>query len=594
MISRGPSRIPAGDGTKDCVEKTRPDGSDNEEEVVKAFRSIRFQTIGVVTSVGIVIGLILALATPQRATNLGRQILKNDTEFITGLLAENLGLAVESMILDDGEALTTTLAALRAQNERTSQSLKDIRVYGKTGKLLASLDGNSTGGDRSGMVSEVTSIERDDVIQVTSPLVNGADQVIGLVQVEFSKAFLQEQASGYRWFAVVAALVAIFIASLAGFLLSRSIAQPLHKLSVAADAIANGDIEHHISIRSRNEIGDLAASFFRLIDYMQEMSNAAREIARNNLTVAVIPRSDKDALGTSFNTMVRNLSAVIYQLSENADNLGSSATRLGELSQEMLEGADGQQQQITQVSAAIQQMAATIEESSRHAGDAANASQQAAGTADTGGRVVGDTREAMKRIAETVQAASGSISELSESAEQISSIIGVIDEVADQTNMLALNAAIEAARAGEQGRGFAVVADEVRKLAERTGKATAEIAGMIKNIQKRTQDVVGSMSQNIDEVNGGSEMAERASQSLTEIVSMAQHVTNMITQIATASDEQAAAAGQMSENAEQILAVTRATTDGARQSAEAARGLAEQAHSLRQLVAKFELPDMQK
>ena len=158
---------------------------------------------------------------------------------------------------------------------------------------------------------------------------------------------------------------------------------------------------------------------------------------------------------------------------------------------------------------------------------------------------------------------------------------------ADQTNLLALNAAIEAARAGEQGRGFAVVADEVRKLAERTTKATAEITGMIKGIQRDTSDAVKSMEEGTVEVDNGRQLADRAGDSLNEILNMNQRVMGMIQQIASAAEEQSTAAEQISKNVEQIAAVSKQTATGSEQSARESARLNQQAEELDKLVKEF-------
>ena len=195
----------------------------------------------------------------------------------------------------------------------------------------------------------------------------------------------------------------------------------------------------------------------------------------------------------------------------------------------------------------------------------------------------------MQKIADVVRESGESIGKLSKSADQIGEIISVIDDIADQTNLLALNAAIEAARAGEQGRGFAVVADEVRKLAERTGKATTEISGMIKSIQNETAEAVKGMEAGTTEVEQGRELADKAGNSLNEIVNMSQRVMDMIQQIATATEEQSSAAEEISKNIEHISTVTEENAKGAEQSAAAAEQLNRQAEGLKQIVSEYKV-----
>jgi methyl-accepting chemotaxis protein len=181
------------------------------------------------------------------------------------------------------------------------------------------------------------------------------------------------------------------------------------------------------------------------------------------------------------------------------------------------------------------------------------------------------------------------VQELGKQSDQIGKIIGVIDDIADQTNLLALNAAIEAARAGEQGRGFAVVADEVRKLAERTSGATKEIAGMIRGIQAETKSAVAAMQAGTKDVEQGVELTTQAGSSLHDIIQMSEQVGDMITQIATAATEQAAASEEINGNIEQIAKITTASALGAHQTTEALQDLAALASNLQQLVGQFRL-----
>ncbi len=167
----------------------------------------------------------------------------------------------------------------------------------------------------------------------------------------------------------------------------------------------------------------------------------------------------------------------------------------------------------------------------------------------------------------------------------------VIDDIADQTNLLALNAAIEAARAGEQGRGFAVVADEVRKLAERTTKATKEIAEMIKQIQKDTSGAVSSMKLGTTEVEKGKLLAHKAGDSLSEIITGAEKVAEIINQVAAASEEQSGAAEHISKNIESISSVTQQSASGIQQIAHASEDLNRLTLNLQELVAQFKVDE---
>lgn len=294
-------------------------------------------------------------------------------------------------------------------------------------------------------------------------------------------------------------------------------------------------------------------------------------------------------LKNSINKLGESICIALTEVTKAAEATASASSEISSSAEEMAAGAQEQSGQTTEIAGAIAQMTSTILETTRNTGVAATTAKQAGETAREGDAVIRNTVDGMKKIAEVVKNAALIVKELGSSSEQIGTIIQVIDDIADQTNLLALNAAIEAARAGEQGRGFAVVADEVRKLAERTTKATKEIGEMIKKIQKDTGDAVASMEQGSIQVESGLQLAEESGRSLEEIITGVNHVTDIINQVAAASEEQSSAAEQISKSIEGINNVTQQSATGVQQIARAAEDLNNLTINLQILVEKFKI-----
>lgn len=302
--------------------------------------------------------------------------------------------------------------------------------------------------------------------------------------------------------------------------------------------------------------------------------------------------SREDEMGqlqNSFDRFVSSIRNTLLQVSEVASSVASASAQISSSTEEMAAGAQEQTTQSEEVARAVEQMAKSIAVNSENAGEAAQTAEQAKSAAESGGKVVTDTVTEMKQIAAVVRESAGTIQNLGKSSDQIGEIIGVIEHIADQTNLLALNAAIEAARAGEQGRGFAVVADEVRKLAEQTTKATKQIAGMVQLIQSDSHGAVHSMANATKQVDEGIVLADRAGTSLYEIVQISQKVTQMVSQIAVANEEQSSTSEQISKNMEAIASVTQQTASGTQQIARAAEDLNRLTEALQHLVNQFKL-----
>jgi methyl-accepting chemotaxis protein len=322
------------------------------------------------------------------------------------------------------------------------------------------------------------------------------------------------------------------------------------------------------------------------------MTGHLGKLAANDLAFEDMEITTEDEIGKAgraLNGMKNNLRQLIQSIAGTAEHVASASEEISASASQQAQGAETQQNQTAQIATAMQEMSSTVLQVSESSNKAAEASRQAAETARQGGAIVEDTLAKMHSIAESVAGTARKMEELGKSSDQIGRIAGVIDDIADQTNLLALNAAIEAARAGEQGRGFAVVADEVRKLAERTTTATKEIAQMIKTIQGETKAAVSAMEAGIKQVEDGVKSTTQAGDSLKQIILMSDQVGEMITHIATAATEQSSASEEINQNMDQIAKLVRESTQGAHQSAKACQDLSGLALDMQKLVENFKL-----
>jgi methyl-accepting chemotaxis protein len=419
------------------------------------------------------------------------------------------------------------------------------------------------------------------------------------------------------------------------FLLRSFVLNSVHKLSEASEKIAKGDYSVLVKTKSKDEFGKLSDTFNLMIanirsaleeahqkgaearvalekseklnkeisaqqDYLSRNTKmilqGMEKFAEGDLTVELKPEKD-DEIGrliNGFNASVNNVKKMIIDVSETVSATASAAGEISSGSSQMASGAQEQTKQIAEIAAAIEEMSKTIMETARNVNMAADVSKQAGGKAKEGGEAMNKTANGMNNIAEVVAQAAINVQELGKSGEQIGEIIQVIDDIADQTNLLALNAAIEAARAGEQGRGFAVVADEVRKLAERTTKATKEIAETIKTIQKNTIVTVESIEKGADETNRGRTLASKTGEYLKEIIDNSDKTAEVVLQVAAATEEQSAAAEQISKNVESVSNIAEESSAGAMQIAKAADDLNRLAVQLQNLVNRFKIDSLLK
>jgi methyl-accepting chemotaxis protein len=316
-------------------------------------------------------------------------------------------------------------------------------------------------------------------------------------------------------------------------------------------------------------------------------------MAEKDLTTSVVVTGTDELgrLGDAMNTCAASMRTVLQSVAKGAETLSAASTEISVRAVQSAGNARTQSGKTNQIAAAAQQMTATIGEISHNAESASSASRVSADTALQGGAVMQAAAATMEKIATATSTVSEKMTSLSHRSEEIGKVVNVIQEISEQTNLLALNAAIEAARAGEHGRGFAVVAGEVRRLAERTKGATEEIAGTIRSIQEETRDTLQVMQESRTAVEAGLGETSRARTSLEAIIGASKEVDHQIAMIATASTEQTAASGEISDSAGQISLLSQENVQGAEEAVEALKNLSELACDLDAMIRQFRLDD---
>ena len=370
-----------------------------------------------------------------------------------------------------------------------------------------------------------------------------------------TRADVDELSSGVlavqRAVLISGAILLLVLPLLIYFVVRRLVTQPLAELqSFCSEVERERDLTVRIPVRADDEVGQTISAVLRL---MHTLRGAFGEILDR----------------------VKRLETAAYSLSASARETAVNSGKASDSASDM--------------AASVEELSVGISQISDSANEAANLSRAAGEGSQEGGATILRATTEMTVIAGTMQTTSAAITALGEESKHISGIVSVIKDVAEQTNLLALNAAIEAARAGEQGRGFAVVADEVRKLAERTSKATDEIAQVTGMIESRAQEAVVSMAEAMGQIEQGSALATNAGHAIGGIRSGSERVVGVVRQITESLAESSAASQNMANQTEKVAQIAEETNHAAQQSLNSAEDVARITQEVRKTVGQFKI-----
>ena len=386
----------------------------------------------------------------------------------------------------------------------------------------------------------------------------------------------------------LAGLGSMVVFAVLSWLFARLLTRPLLACMEFARAVSKGETNQALDVSRKDETGVLAKALtvmagdirYRMEEAAQAKANAESEAQRARAETA---KAD-EACRMAENAKVEGMIHAAGRIESVVEGVTASSEQLATQIEQSSRGAEDQSKQVAEAAGSMDQLNSTVLEVANNASQAADSADAARAKAEEGAAVVDAVVKGIATVADQARSLKDDMGALGLKAEGIGAIMDVISDIADQTNLLALNAAIEAARAGDAGRGFAVVADEVRKLAEKTMTATKEVGAAIKGIQDGTQQNVAGFDKAVQNDEAATTMARRSGEALTAIVGLVEVVADQVRSIATAAEEQSAAAEEIGRTVDRINRISGETAQAMHASAAAVDSLAGQAKNLHGLV----------
>jgi methyl-accepting chemotaxis protein len=475
-------------------------------------------------------GETVLVGNDKKLRSTSRQLIENKDEFLNFLANKDIESA---QTLERMKQLDSNISLQTVDNAASQKALT-----GETGEM------------------HYIKYTGKEVLVAYAPVTIMQQQWGILSEMDYEEATIETEnlVANINITAIITAGIAITLCSIIVFFCSALLMKPLQNMIRLVSNLANGD--GNLCTRLRDDGNDETGELSRLI-----------------------------------NQFIEKIQHLVISISKEAKNLQKVSDTVESIAENNAKGAEQQLIMSQQVDQSINEMSLAATESAQSASSAEQAASQAMTATTDGTNIMASTTHSIRAVATNVEEAVTIIKELEHTSETIGSVVGVINGIAEQTNLLALNAAIEAARAGEQGRGFAVVADEVRALASRTQESTLEINSIIEKLQQNANTAVSVMNNGHTAVTSSVEEADKTQQALLAIQAQISDINEMNLRIAASAEEQSAVSEHVKDNVNEITAISNQNSEGASVAINKTREMSASIKSLNQSIGQFSITE---